>query len=123
MALSRPRSDRVGPRASPSPVWFSTTSTMTSNPAVLKRGHGLADFLPAARREARIGRHQRDRIVAPVIGEPGRRTDGASSIQAAQGMISTVVTPSFARCSSTAGAGQTGESSADIRGRVGKRSW
>ena len=42
-------------------------------PGVVKPGDSFPHFTPAARREARVGRHHGDGIVAPVIGKPERR--------------------------------------------------
>ena len=38
----------------------------------VQRGDGAGDLLETARREARIGRAEHDRVVAPVIAQPQR---------------------------------------------------
>ena len=38
----------------------------------MEGGRAAADLLPAAGREAWLGRHQRDGIIAPIIREAGR---------------------------------------------------
>ena len=71
MALSRPRSDSVGPSWSVSAVWLSTTSSTTSRPAPCSAStmarnsrHRVGD------RVARLGRHEAVGVVAPVVAQP-----------------------------------------------------
>jgi hypothetical protein len=68
----------------------------------VQRGHAVRKFGHAAGREPHVGDHRRDRVVAPVVGEPsGPKCQ--SSIPAATGINSTVVTPRRTRCASAAG--------------------
>ena len=62
-----------GRSSSLSPVWLKTTSRMTPMPASCSAATVVAQLGDAARRKARIERHEGDGIVAPGIGQPERR--------------------------------------------------
>ena len=65
--------ERVGPPASPSPVWLKTTSRITPMPASRRAATVAAQLGDAAGAEPRVGREEGDRVVAPGVGQQERR--------------------------------------------------
>ena len=70
--MSRPRSDRVGPKHVALAGVVEDEVEDDADAGLPQRRDGVAQVGDAARREARVERHEGDRIVAPGIGEAER---------------------------------------------------